>query len=108
MLSPAESHEQQVHLHITSFTNRAVVNMKTETQRPACMTVNRFLKQVLHRNRLKTPCLVQWDEVFFVRVNMLARMGKLQAYRSEQIIACYDPRQLQCPQNHWKRFQWST
>ena len=33
---------------------------------------------------------------------MLARMCKLQVYEDVQIIACGDPRQLQCPQNQWK------
>ena len=75
-----------------SFTNCAVANMKTETQRVAYMTVDKFLKQVLHRNLLRTPCLVLWDEVFFVSCNMLARMCKLQVYPDVQIIACGYPR----------------
>ena len=76
--------------------------MKTESQRVAYVRVDRFLKQVLHRNLFKIPCLVLWDEVFFVSCNMLARMSKLQVYPDVQVIACGDPRQLQCPQNQWK------
>ena len=57
----AVSKKKQV--YVISCTNCAVANMRTETQRVAYMTVDRFLKQVLHRNLLRTPCLVLWDEI---------------------------------------------
>ncbi len=73
-----------------------------EDRRVRKMTVGRFLKRVLHQNLLRTPCLVIWDECFFVSCNMLARMSKVQIYDDVQIICCGDPRQLHAPHNHWR------
>ena len=59
-------------------------------------------RRVLHRNLLKTPCLVLWSEVFYSSASLLARMSKLQIYPDVQIICEGDPQQLQCPQQSWK------
>ena len=87
-------------VYVISFTNCAVATMRGGPAQ--YMTVDRFITRVLHRNLLVTPCLVLWDEVFFVSTNMLARTSKLQGHRDVQIVCCGDPRQLRAPQDSWK------
>ena len=86
--------------YVVSFTNAAVANLAGLPART--MTLDRFVTRVLHRDALVTPCLILWDEVFFASTNMLARFSKIQVYGDVQIVACGDPHQLQCPDNHWK------
>ena len=73
-----------------------------ESERLRYMTVGRFLSRVLHRNLLRTPCLVVWDECFFSSCSLIGKMSKVQCYDDVQMVCVGDPRQLEAPGNHWR------
>ena len=51
---------------VISYTHCAVAQLRFAAPNVHFMTCDRFLKKVLHRQALRTPCCVVWDEVFFV------------------------------------------
>ncbi len=57
---------EQKYVYVVSFTNSSVANLTEDIPNVRYLTCDRFIRRALHRNALRTPSMILWDEGFIV------------------------------------------